>query len=290
MLLSLWCIIAAGCEAAPPARVEEPVAAAYGVVVVRFVDNRVVRDSAYPPGVYDVPLDADKAMAFDNDSTRTTICSRPDPTPFELSGGNVKHWRFQCDTTWNSRGVMFVADTTIAIRRGEMLEWRKLEGESPIPRPGSVAAADLHSYAQVATPAMLNGNVLVNAAWFSGEYPPRKEFDVLRGDSITFGNYIIRDRALFLGQSAAAPSTWILRASDTLKVSGPLEWAFFPDDASEKNGSTFSTLYETPTGYMIRVFMWHDHEGFGVDEFTNLYLFESGRWRLFAKAERFRAY
>lgn len=290
VLIASLCVTATGCEfSSTPAPVEEPLPAAYGVVRVRFIDNRVVRDTAYPPGVYDVPLDADKALAFDDDSARTTTCARLDKTPFELNG-SPKHYRFQCDTSWSSRGVVFVADTQITIERGEMLEWKKLDGKPHLAPPKSVKAADLHSYAQVATPAMLGGRVLVNAAWFSGQYPPPKEFDDLRGDSITFGHYTIRDRALFIGQTPTKPSTWLLRARDTLQVGEPLEWAFFPDDASEKNESTFSTIYEIPGGYLVRVVLLHDHEGFGVDEFTSLYRFESGRWRLFAKAEHFRAY
>ena len=290
--IALICILAASCTPepqlpAPP--VPAPVPAAYGVMQVHFIDNKVVRDSAYPPGVYDVALDADKAMAFDNDSVRTTICARANPTPFELNG-NVKYYRFQCDTTWNSRSVVFVADTQLSIGRGEMLEWKKLDGEPPLARPKTIDSANLHSYAQIATPAILDGRVLVNSAWFSGQYPPRKEMDELRGDSITFGHYIIRDRVLFIGESATKSSSYLLRVHDTTQVSEPLEWAFFPDDASQKNEATFNTIYEIPNGYLLRVVQWHDHEGFGVDEFTNLYLYEAGRWRLFAKAERFRGY
>jgi hypothetical protein len=290
VLIASLCVAAAGCESSsPPAPVDEPVPAAYGEARFRFTDNRVVRDTAYPAGVYDVPLDVDSAMAFDGDSARTTTCARLDTTSFPLNG-NGKYYRFQCDTSWNSRGVVFVADTHVTVMRGEMLEWKKLDGDPPLARPRSVNLANMHSYAQVATPAMLGGLVLVNAAWFSGEYPPRKEFDDLRGDSITFGHYTIRDRVLFIGQSPTTPSTDLLRASDTVNVGEPLEWAFFPDDASAKNESTFNTIYEIPGGYLVRVFQWHDHEGFGVDEFTNLYTYTSGRWRLFAKAERFRAY
>ena len=290
-LIALLLVVAAGCVSErPEAPQAAPVSAAYGVIEVRFIDNRVVRDSSYPPGAYDVPLDVNKATAFDGDSARTSICTRADNKAFELASGPTKHYRFQCDTSWNSRSVVFVADTAINIKRGEMLEWKKLDGEPPLARPRSADAASLHSYAQVATPAQLDGLLLVNAAWFSGQYPPKKEFDDLRGDSITFGHYTIRDRVLFIGQSPARASTYLLRRQDTVQVSEPLEWAFFPDDASEKNEGSFSTIYEIPSGYLLRVFQMHDHEGFGVDEFTRLYLYESGQWRLFAKADRFRAY
>ncbi len=146
-LIAPFCIVAAGCVSNPaPSAPAAPVAAAYGVMQVHFIDNNVIRDSAYPPGVYDVPLDADKAMAFDNDSTgRTAICARADNKPFELSSGNVKHYRFQCDTSWNSRGVMFVADTNINIKRSEMLVWKKLDGEPPLARPRSVDTGCLGS-------------------------------------------------------------------------------------------------------------------------------------------------
>jgi hypothetical protein len=45
--------------------------------------------------------------------------------------------------------------------------------------------------------------------------------------------------------------------------------------------------YEIPNGYLLRVSMHHDHEGFGTDESTYFYAFEKGqwRWRFRAKAE-----
>jgi hypothetical protein len=284
---------AAGCNAAPQSAslpAPDPVRAEYGVATFRFVDDKVVRDSAYPPGAYDVPLDADRAIAFDNDSVQTTICERTNRPPVGLNGGTVKHWRFQCDTSWNGRGVVFVADTQLVLKRGEMLEWKKLDAEPPGARPAMVSAPDLHSYAQVATPAMLSGNVLVSAAWFTGEYPPRKEMDDLRGDSITFGHYRILDRALFIGATPQRASTFLLRSSAPVDVAEPLEWAFFPEDASQKDNSAFRTIWEIPNGYLVRVSYDHDHEGFGSDEVTSLYLYESGNWRLLAKAERFRAW
>jgi hypothetical protein len=292
VVLSLLGVVLAGCESGPApvlAAHEEPLEAAYGVMTVHFAGNRIVRDSAYPPGVYDVPLDAGEALAFDNDSARTTICARLDRMPFELNG-NVKHWRFQCDTSWNSRGVVFMKDPQISIRRAEMLGWRRLAGEMPLARPASVDSNGLHSYAQIATPGMLDGSTLVSAAWFSGQYPPLHEFDALRGDSITFGHYVIRDRVLFIGQSATRPVTYLLRANDAVGVREALEWAFFPEDASQKNVSRFDALYELPTGYLIRALLEHDHEGFGVDEVATFFLHEEGQWRLFARAERFRAY
>ena len=39
--------------------------------------------------------------------------------------GSVKYYRFQCDTTWNSRGVVFVADTSMVFKRAHLLEWNE---------------------------------------------------------------------------------------------------------------------------------------------------------------------
>ena len=59
---------------------------------------------------------------------------------------------------------------------------------------------------------------------------------------------------------------------------------------TEKTQATISALYEIPNGYLIRVSMEHDHEGFGVDESTYFYAWETGRWRLLARAEKTRLY
>ena len=58
----------------------------------------------------------------------------------------------------------------------------------------------------------------------------------------------------------------------------------------EKTQATLSALYEIPNGYLVRVSMRHDHEGFGVDESSSFYASEMGRWRLLAKAEFARLY
>ena len=155
--------------------------------------------------------------------------------------------------------------------------------------PSSKPGTELHDYAAAATPSLLDGKWLVSAAWFSGEYPPRKEKDELRGDTIAFGHYQLLDRTLFIGESLK-PSTILYRANEPIPVREGIEWAFLPQTASEKEHATISTLYEIPNGYMVKVFAEHDHEGFGVDESTYFYAFESGRWRLLAKAERVRLY
>jgi hypothetical protein len=229
-------------------------------------------------------------LAFDIDSAQTGLCARIDEKPFQLPLGNVQYYRFQCDGSWTSRAVVFVNSTETLPQRGETLEWKPLEGEAPIPLSQSEKPADLHSYASAASPKLLNGSVLVGAAWFSGEYPPRKERDETRGDEIAFGHYRILDRVLFIGRSVKDPVTFLYRANDAKEVKEALEWVFLPEDASEKTKSRFSAIYEVPDGYLLRISEFRDHEGAGADESTHLYAFESGRWRHLASAERIHMY
>jgi hypothetical protein len=272
---------ASACAAAPQETTREPLTAQYGIVEGRRTDQGFVRDPTYPPGVFAVPFLNEKQLAvFHPDTVQTGICSRLDEKPFQLNGGNVPHLRYQCDISWVDKNAIFMDSTVVLPTRGERLEWKPLERES----------ADLHRYAAVASPKLLNGQVLVREASFSGEYPPRKEPDVLRGDEIAFGHYKILDRALFIGPSVTLPATFLYRASQTDEVNEPLEWSFLPENASEKTRSTMTAIYEIPNGYMLRIYEERDHEGFGVDEKTQFFAVEDGKWKLLATAERVRLY
>jgi len=184
---------------------------------------------------------------------------------------------------------VFLESTAFEPTSGEALEWSGLAGPSPVPMPRS-AAGDLHDYAAIARPEMFQGQYLISAAWFTGEYLPRKEFDVLRGDTIAFGHYTLLDRTLFIGESQQKPSTILYESKEPVEVREGIEWAFLPKNASEKTKASMSTLYKIPNGYLIRVSMLHDHERFGTDESTYFYVWEMGRWRLLAKAENTRLY
>ena len=170
------------------------------------------------------------------------------------------------------------------------MEWNALAGASPVPMPRTKHGTGLHDYAAAASPSLLDGKWLVSAAWFAGEYPPRKEPDELRGDTIAFGHYQLLDRILFIGESSKKPSTVLYQASDPIDVREGLEWSFLPENASEKQNATMSALYVIPTGYLLRVSMHRDHEGFGQDDSTYLYAWEAGRWRVLAKAELTKLY
>ena len=283
--------------AVPAAPTEALVAAEYGVVPGRrSFDEKdspdyYIREKDYPPGVFAVSMpDRPRLLAFDADSNNAALCMRTEQPPFELPHHiNAKYARFRCPGQWLSREVVFLDSTAFQPKHAEQLEWSALAGPSPLPIPRAKPAPDLHDYAAVARPGLLNGKWLVSAAWFSGEYPPKKEPDELRGDTIAFGHYQLLDRTLFIGESTK-PSTVLYRANEPIEVREGIEWAFLPQTASEKTQATISALYEIPNGYLVRVSMVHDHEGFGVDESTYFYAWETGRWRLLAKAERVRLY
>jgi hypothetical protein len=229
-------------------------------------------------------------LAFDVSSNAAAICTHTEQPPFELENrGNAKYARFRCSDQWPGRDAVFVDATELEPTHAVQLEWTALAGPSPLPMLRAKPAPDLHDYAAVARPGLLNGKWLVSAAWFSGEYPPQKEKDELRGDTIAFGHYQLLDRTLYIGESLK-PSTVLYRANEPIEVREGIEWALLPETASEKTHATISTLYEIPNGYLIRVSMEHDHEGFGVDESTYFYAWQTGRWRLLAKAERVRLY
>jgi hypothetical protein len=290
---------AATAAALPAAQSEPPVASSYGVVPGRRsfdekdAPDYYIREKDYPPGVFAVSTtltsDHPRLLAFDVKSNGAAICTRIGQPTFELrNSGNMKYTRFRCPGDWSSRDVVFLDAPEYEPKHAEVLEWSALGGPSPLPMPRE-KRADLHDYAAVARASLLDGKWLVSAAWFSGEYPPRKEPDELRGDTIAFGHYQLLDRTLFIGESLK-PSTVLYRASEPTEVREGIEWAFLPQTASEKTRATISALYEIPNGYLLRVFEEHDHEGFGVDESTYFYAWEMGRWRLLAKAEQTRLY
>lgn len=280
---------------ASPAASEPAVAADYGVVPGRrtFDENNpehYIREPGYPPGVFAVSItNRERLLAFDVDSNVAGVCTRIDEQPFALPrGGN--YVRFRCGDSWPGRESVFVDAAPLLPTHGVQLEWSALAGPSPLPMPRAKPGTDLHDYAAVARPSLLNGQWLVSAAWFSGEYPPKKEPDELRGDTIAFGHYQLLDRILFIGESSRKPSTVLYQASDPIDVREGIEWAFLPKTASEKTNATMAALYEIPNGYLLRVSMAHDHEGFGEDDSTYVYASEQGRWRLLAKAEYTKLY
>ncbi|HVG55901.1 MAG TPA: hypothetical protein VM846_15790 [Vicinamibacterales bacterium] len=289
---------AATSAVAPTAPSEPEVNADYGLVPGhRTFDEKAapdfyIRDAGYPPGVFAVAMpDRERLLAFDVESNGAAICTRIEQKPFDLPNRiNIKYARFQCPDDWTSRKVVFLDATQFEPKYAETLEWKALAGPSPLPMPGGKPAGGLHDYAAVARPGLLDGRWLVSAAWFSGEYPPRKEWDELRGDTIAFGHYQLLDRTLFIGESSLKPSTVLYRAHAPIDVREGIEWALLPQTASEKTQATISALYQIPNGYLVRVSMEHDHEGFGVDESTYFYAWEAGRWRLLAKAEQTRLY
>jgi hypothetical protein len=271
------------------------VAADYGVVPGRrtFDENNpehYIREPGYPPGVFAVSItNRERLLAFDVDSNVAGICTRIDKEPFALDRGG-KYVRFRCGDSWPGRESVFVDATQLLPTSAVELEWTALAGPSPLPMPSSKPGTELHDYAAAATPSLLDGKWLVSAAWFSGEYPPRKEKDELRGDTIAFGHYQLLDRILFIGESSKKPSTVLYQASDPIDVREGFEWAFLPKNASEKENATMSALYVIPNGYLLRVSAHKDHEGFGEDDTTYFHAWESGRWRLLAKAELTRLY
>jgi len=253
--------------------------------------DHFIRDAGYPPGVFAVAIaDRPRLLAFDVNSNNAEICNRVDPSPVALPNFGGRYFRFRCPGTWDSREVVFLDTISLVPKSAEELKWTALAGPSPLPVPRTTVAGDLHDYASIARPTMLDGRYLISAAWFAGEYLPRKEYDDSRGDSIAIGHYKLLDRTLFIGETQRKPTTVLYESREAVDVREGIEWAFLPKNASEKTEATISAMYEIPNGYLIRVSMQHDHEGFGVDESSYFYAWEMSRWRLLAKAEFTRLY
>lgn len=271
------------------ARAEELPRAEFGRTPGHFTPDRngfrhkFVPDSGFGDGVYAVPIDADRLLALDLDSAVTRYCTRIDPKPFTFPHDTRGHYRFRCDAALAPSEPLFVATDQLRPIRGEALEWRDWPEDSAVRLTGH---GGLHRYVATAQPALLNGLLLITTATFSGRYPPLKEFDELREDSITFGHYEVRDRVLYVGRSVGrSVRTW-LEAPEVKAVEDGLEWAFLPGDASEKTDARFKTLFTTPNGYLLVLRKTRDHEGSGFDETVDIFSFESGRWRRRATAER----
>src|SRR6185369_16405328 len=127
-------------------------------------------------------------------------------SPVTISNRGGRYFRFRCPDTMDSREVVFIDATEFMPMHAEQLEWTPLAGPSPLPMPRATSAGELHDYAAIARPGLLDGRYLISVAWFAGEYLPRKEYDDLRGDTIAFGHYQLLDRTLFIGESPKKPS------------------------------------------------------------------------------------
>jgi hypothetical protein len=286
--LAVGCTATAASQA--PRTPSSDVQAAYGEVPgQRTFDPKVadhfIREPEFPRGMFAVPLERDRLLAFDAESTQSGICTRVDPQSFMLPNGNVQYYRFRCEGEWTSRAVVFITDTALRPTRAESLKWTRIADDPPLARSGTTPP-DLHGSVASASPKLLNGQLLVRAAWFRGTFPPLKEPDELRGDTIAFGHYMLQERTLFIGRSARTPGTVLYRATDPTEVREGLEWALLPETASEKTRADIAAIYEMPKGYLLRVNQEHDHEGFGTDDAQFFYAYQSGAWRFVAKAEQ----
>ena len=253
-----------------------------------------VPDSGFGAGVYAVPLDADRLLAFDLESPACAYCPRIDSRPFISPRNSRTYYRFQCEAWWPTRNPLFVDTDRPRPTEGELLEWQTWAGDSAADRGLGGARVAPHRFSAIARPHLLKGRSLIASASYSGRYPPAKEYDELRGDSLSFGHYQLRSRILRLGDSAGRPvETWFesreakeVDGRDGTQDSDGLEWAFLPEDASEKTGARFTVLFATPGGYLLVLSRTRDQEGAGSEEIAEIFSHERGQWMRRAAPKR----
>lgn len=269
-----------------------PGPSAFGVIPGRWqTDARGFRgaflpDSGFGDGVYAVPLDADTLLAFDLDSPATTRCRRVGSEPVTFPFDSRAFHRCRCEERWNARNVLFAADRHLQPSEGERLAWTRAWGDTSAIGAVSGGGLAVHRYAAVARPRLLNGRALIAEAVFSGRYPPSREYDALREDSVAVGHYRVLSRGLRLEGDAGAPAEIWFRSTDPEEVAAGLDWAFLPSDASERIGALFTTLYQIPGGHLLMLVHATDHEGAGFDQIVRLFICSKDGWKEWATGER----
>lgn len=245
--------------------------------------SRYVPSPGFGPGIYEVRLSADRLLAFNLESAETTVCEKQ--APVDLSQAAASLNRYRCRAPWESRRAFFVAGANVEPGPGERIDWQTSTW-SPLPMPAPTGDGQaLHVHTAVATPALLQGRQLVTTAWFSGQYPPEREFDPSRDDDIAFGRYRLSSRAVFLGPSVYRPTSFLYRSDALVKVENPHEWMFLPEDASEKTNARLTKIYRIPRGHLFLLEGGRDHEGAGVLLSMDLIESSNGRWQRLVTAE-----
>ncbi len=251
--------------------------------------NQFLPDSGFGNGVFSVPLDAPAVLAFDLDSVNCVPCVLVNGSEHQLKGDSRHRSSYACRPGLPERGAFFLASEE-PVGAGLDPGWIETEGQAPrFPAPAS-PRAPLHFHEWITAKEIVPGRRLACGAWFEGAYPPKKEYNEVRGDTVDDADYVIRDRAIYLIGSENQPE-YLLRSSDpTESWQSTFELAFLPPDYSELESVRFAQIYSIRGGFWLRVNISRDIEGAGADEGILLLEFRDGQYRLLAGATEVRMY
>lgn len=251
--------------------------------------HQFLPDSGFGNGVFSVPLSAPAALAFDLDSAVCVPCMRVEGSEHQLRTDPRHRNAYACGPGMSQRRAFFLASGE-SVGVGMDPGWVESKGQAPrFPVTGS-PGTPLRFHEWITSKEVTPGKRLACGAWFEGAYPPRKEFNEVRGDTVDAADYIVRDRAIYLVDSGNRPE-YLFRSSEPTEAwKSTFELAFLPPDYSELERVGFAQIYKVAGGFWLRVNVVRDFEGAGAEEGIVLLEFRNGRYQLLAGATDVRMY
>ena len=251
--------------------------------------NEYLPDSGFGRGVFSVPLKAPVAIAFRMDSAGCVPCELVEKSAHQFPYDSRHRYAYRCGSMPpDVDRALFVA-TGEPVPRGFDPGWVESQDEHPrYSAPPSKRPLRFHEW--VTTWEVLPGKRLGCGAWFEGEYPPRKDYDEVRGDTVDVADYVLRERSIYLLGASGSPE-YLFRTRDGREAwKSTFELAFLPSDYSELERVRFSYVYPVRGGFWLRIAFSRDFEGAGVDEGIYLLELRDAGCRLLAGASETRMY
>ncbi|HXF59461.1 MAG TPA: hypothetical protein VN539_06530, partial [Candidatus Saccharimonadales bacterium] len=215
--------------------------------------NQFLPDSGFTPEIYSVPFLSDPSLlAFDLESIKCVRCRLMNDSAHQFRWDTRPHKKYDCSDTFSGRRAFFMASSESVMSALDP-GWYDL-GEQPPRFPCSTKSGkQVHFREWMTGYEVLPGKRLACGAWFEGAYPPLPEYSEIRGDTVAYGSYVIRDRAIYLVGKEDKPEYLWRERHPVNSYESTFELAFLPADHSEMENEKFSYVYRVPGGLWLRV-------------------------------------
>ncbi len=251
--------------------------------------DQYLPDTGFGDGVFSVPLGAPAALGFDLDSVNCVPCALVDRPAHQLQRDSRHRNAYKCRPGLQGRRVFFMASAESVIGAEDPV-WSEAMEPTPRFRVSGRRGEDLFFHEWITAKEIAPGKRLACGAWIEGEYPPKGEYIEVYEDTLALGEYVIRDRAIYLIGEGNEPE-YLLRESNPIESNKcTFERAFLPARYSELETVTFSYVYRIQGGFWLRVNFSRSFEGAGADEGMFLLEFGSGKPQLLAGDTSVRMY
>jgi len=239
--------------------------------------DRYVPDEGFGNGAYAVPrLDAPVVLGFDLDSIACSTCKLMPRG--ERSAPGVS--RYQCEAGLQGRRIFFM-ESGERVLGSDDVAWI----ESKAPNPPFKVSGDhrgrLFFHEWVSSREIAPGQKLACGAWIEGDYPPKGEYSEEYEDTLAIGEYVIRDRAIYL--TGKDKVVYLFQDHTPVESSAAtFESAFLPTRYSDLENVSLSYIYRIPGGFWLRINLVRNHEGAGAYQGMFILEFKDGNGRLLA--------